>query len=423
MIAILALLNQSGCVQQIKKTPPYQRWGITKPIADKSAEQQLASAYNLLYGWKFEEAKNIYKKVAEEFPECAEAYLGLSMSYRYLGARLEAVGECKKALSLDPNAVAALLNYADLIPHFRGAEIGLSLSDSERIATSIDFCQKALRSQHPLSTYAHVILFNNYIIGLGDLTMARQQLYALGKKDYFPLMLKDYAYNLLITVAPDAILFTNGDNDTYPLLTLQEYEGVRRDVSVVNVNLLNVPRVAGLIRDSMNVPISYNDSALGKIQAKYDSATGKTILPQEFLINNIIENARKQKRLVYFSTTVARNNMTNYQDYLVLEGIAWRVVDVKTKNSTDIDQVIKNVTEKFRLDNIGQKEIWASNLSPITRKVSGLGINYIVCYSVMAEHYKKRGENDKAVNCYRNMAKIAPAIGREDLMKMILDKM
>jgi hypothetical protein len=50
---------------------------------------------------------------------------------------------------------------------------------------------------------------------------------------------RDFAYDMLQSVAPYAILITAGDNDLFPLWHAQEVDGVRPDVVLVNQSLMN----------------------------------------------------------------------------------------------------------------------------------------------------------------------------------------
>jgi hypothetical protein len=85
---------------------------------------------------------------------------------------------------------------------------------------------------------ANRALVTSPILVLALLPLVLNWPYASRAGDYAA---RDWAYNLLQSVEPYGVLYTNGDNDTFPLWYLQEVEGIRRDVTVIVWSYLNTP--------------------------------------------------------------------------------------------------------------------------------------------------------------------------------------
>lgn len=262
----------------------------------------------------------------------------------------------------------------------------------------------------------------------------------------------DYGYNILTSCEPNAILFTNGDNDTFPLWYLQEVLGYRNDVRVINLSLLNTSWYIRQIKnENLNVrhdyhtfgtaahlenqiqadevntlPIQYTDEYIDnvlcgstnesyelrivpiegrvvtvagitwtipsahRIQISSDRVVGM-IRIQDVMVTQII-NWNNWKRPVYFAVTVAQENKIGLMNHLAMEGMVYRLNNATyaTDMQVAVDRMHENIFTRYRYRSLDDPTIYKQ---PNTLK---LVTNYFIGFAQLAERYASAGNEAMA---------------------------
>lgn len=189
----------------------------------------------------------------------------------------------------------------------------------------------------------------------------------------------DYSYNILQSVGPNGILFTNGDNDTFPLWYLQEVENVRKDVAVVNLSLLNTPwyikqwkearpdetkfinltdkkvdeitsRLTRWEERKVQVPVK-NDPENNEGYIEWTlkpTFAGQALRVQDVMILKIIKDAGWEVP-IYFAVTVSQSNRIGLDPYLDMQGLTFQLKSHKT-SPVDQDMMYKNLMTQIGPD-------------------------------------------------------------------------
>ncbi len=114
----------------------------------------------------------------------------------------------------------------------------------------------ALPRKTVLSCALVVLLLPGYALGVN-------YYYCDRSRNFIPY---DYAWNLLDSADENAVLFTNGDNDTFPLWCLQEVYGVRTDVKVVNLSLANLRWYIKQLQSNLGLDLGWSDERIDRLR-------------------------------------------------------------------------------------------------------------------------------------------------------------
>lgn len=254
----------------------------------------------------------------------------------------------------------------------------------------------------------------------------------------------DYSYNLLNSCEPDGILFTNGDNDTFPLWYLQEVEKIRTDVKVVNLSLLNTPWYIKQLRNiEPKLDIGpFSDAEIDRFElVRFDKQKvqispppGSNLPPitwelaptlkygnmgllrvQDYMIMYLLEY-NKWQRPVYFATTVSPDNKLGLEDYMVMEGLVFRVMPTKAKR-VDADKIQQNIFDVYKFRNLNNPKVYYDD--NVTRLVG----NYRTAFLQLAIEKMYQGDKLGMAAVLDSMAAWIPEsifpIGYDDIYLQI----
>ncbi len=320
----------------------------------------------------------------------------------------------------------------------------------------IDLLRERFRSSSTMIAAVCVIVF----MGASPLNIARINFNSHDRRgDYVAW---DYSYNILQTCAKDAILFTNGDNDTFPLWYLQDVEGIRRDVRIVNLSLVNTNwyiqqmKRSPYYKEAKRVPMSLSDKQIQDIQpVQYETTNLSLPVPQETyrqfgITDTAITNREKLEFTmkptlqfgqvsairvqdimaqdiifsnkwevpIYFAVTCSPDSKIGLDDYLWFDGLAWRLEPKKIIqrdeggiNPAIVEANLFNEPEGFsktpqygyKFRRIADPDVYFDENS--TR----LMINYRSAFIRLALYYANATQNkEKALASLDRMEKLIP---------------
>jgi hypothetical protein len=232
----------------------------------------LDQAMALYHQNKLEQALPLFQQLVAQEPKSYENHVWLAETFRRLGNKEEALKIARMALELNPRSSFANTVIAEVTNPVLGQ---WSQSDSDTSWVH------ALRAVECDSTDGHPwLLIWGEAIERGQPALMHKALRQLVESRFLTKAALAYGRWMLRGLPANAVLITNGDMDTYPPCAVQEVEGFRRDVTVVNRGTLNERWYARFIRDQANIPLPLDDARLAVLDGFRDSQ-GNIVTPAD----------------------------------------------------------------------------------------------------------------------------------------------
>jgi len=236
----------------------------------------------------------------------------------------------------------------------------------------------------------------------------------------------------VLETQPDrAILLTNGDNDSFPLWYLQQVEGVRRDVTVINLPMTNTRTYVGQLRrhDPYLAHLLANERGAGILEALQvaDSLVTVPVDPQGSLgLPDSVAPARsiairldgelygqdrvvldllqlnRWRRPLLLASTVSRDNLSWLWPYARIEGMSWRVVPSTDPTVGDIHRLRRVLMEQVRYAGIADSTI---QLDAVSQPMCA---NFAAALIELARQELARGDPQRCIATLRFLEQRIP---------------